>query len=134
MLRPDCIGGSMKKYTLLACAAAFAVAGCSTTGGDGVASASAKDWTAPVGKDGNAPFPSTYSPYPGRPTALIGAHAPSQSLTLGTEASGQDCTSQSPKSLKKAGQSKFPSVLVALLQTPFLMPVTATHSMSQSNT
>ena len=63
----------MKKYTLLACAAAFAVAGCSTTGGDGVASASAKDWTAPVGKDGNAPFPSTYTPYPGRPTALIGA-------------------------------------------------------------
>ncbi len=63
----------MKKYTLLACAAAFAVAGCSTTGGDGLASASTKDWTAPVGKDGNAPFPSTYTPYPGRPTALIGA-------------------------------------------------------------
>jgi len=52
----------MKKYTLLACAAAFAVAGCSTTGGDGVASASTKDWTAPVGKDGNAPSPSTYTP------------------------------------------------------------------------
>ncbi|MED5206587.1 amidohydrolase [Erythrobacter sp. EhN03] len=64
----------MKTYTLLACAAAIALAGCSTTSGSGnVASAATKDWTAPVGKDGNVPFPSTYTPYPGRPTALVGA-------------------------------------------------------------
>ena len=64
----------MKTYTLLACAAAVALAGCSTTSGSGnVASAATKDWTAPVGKDGNVPFPSTYTPYPGRPTALVGA-------------------------------------------------------------
>ena len=63
----------MTRIALLACAAAFAVAGCSTNGGDGVASASAKDWSAPVGEDGRVPFASTYSPYPGRPTALTGA-------------------------------------------------------------
>ena len=63
----------MTRIALLACAAAFAVAGCSTTGGDGVASASAKDWSAPVGEDGRVPFASTYAPYPGRPTALTGA-------------------------------------------------------------
>ena len=63
----------MTRFALLACAAAFVVAGCSTTGGGDTASASSRDWTAPVGKDGNAPFPSTYKPYPGRPTALVGA-------------------------------------------------------------
>ena len=63
----------MTRFALLACAAAFVVAGCSTTGGGDTASASSRDWTAPVGKDGNVPFPSTYKPYPGRPTALVGA-------------------------------------------------------------
>ncbi|QPC98793.1 amidohydrolase [Qipengyuania soli] len=64
----------MKIHALLACAAAIAVAGCATTGsGNDTASASSKDWNAPSGEDGEAPFPSTYKPYPGRPTALVGA-------------------------------------------------------------
>lgn len=64
----------MTRHALLACAAALAVAGCSTTGdSEGTKSASSKEWSAPVGNDGNAPFPSTYKPFPGRPTALVGA-------------------------------------------------------------
>jgi len=64
----------MKKRALLACAAAFAVVGCSASGeAGGPKSAGSADWTAPVGEDGKAPFPSTYKPYPGRPTALVGA-------------------------------------------------------------
>ncbi|WP_369026368.1 amidohydrolase [Qipengyuania sp. RANM35] len=64
----------MKIHALLACAAAIAVAGCATTGsGNDTASASSKGWKAPSGEDGEAPFPSTYKPYPGRPTALVAA-------------------------------------------------------------
>ncbi|MBX7494730.1 amidohydrolase [Qipengyuania sp. 6B39] len=63
----------MKKPALLACAAAFALSACSTTGGGDVASASRAERTAPKGEDGNAPFPSTYKAYPGTPTALVGA-------------------------------------------------------------
>ena len=37
------------------------------------ASASSKDWTAAKGADNRVPFASTYSRYPGRPTALVGA-------------------------------------------------------------
>ncbi|MGI8943163.1 MAG: amidohydrolase [Qipengyuania sp.] len=64
----------MRNNALFACAAAFAMAGCATTGADGPSgSGSSKEWTAPVGEDGAAPYPSTYRAYPGRPTALVGA-------------------------------------------------------------
>lgn len=64
----------MKIRALLACATALALVGCSAAGEAGrPKSASSEDWTAPVGEDGNAPFPSTYKPYPGLPTALVGA-------------------------------------------------------------
>ena len=64
----------MKRHLLLACAASMTLAGCSTAGTDTpTASASSKAWTAPKGEDGNAPFPSTYEPYPGTPTALVNA-------------------------------------------------------------
>ncbi|MBX7491795.1 amidohydrolase [Qipengyuania sp. 1NDW9] len=66
----------MKKLAPLALAASLAA--CSTADAKpDVASASDgasdKEWSAPVGKDGREPFPSTYTPYPGRPTALVGA-------------------------------------------------------------
>ena len=62
----------MKRLALLALSASLAA--CATNGsGTETASASKKDWTAPVGKDGNEPFPSTYERYPGSPTALVGA-------------------------------------------------------------
>ena len=55
--------------TALGLIAAAALAGCSTTGTDSdTASAST-----PMTADGKAPYASTYKPYPGRPTALVGA-------------------------------------------------------------
>ncbi|QZD94036.1 amidohydrolase [Qipengyuania gelatinilytica] len=64
----------MKRLAPLALAAGLAA--CATSGtGNETASASKpdKEWTTPTGQDGNEPFPSTYRPYPGRPTALVGA-------------------------------------------------------------
>ena len=64
----------MKRLAPLALAAGLAA--CATSGtGNETASASKpdKEWTVPTGQDGNEPFPSTYRPYPGRPTALVGA-------------------------------------------------------------
>ncbi|WP_284124007.1 amidohydrolase [Parerythrobacter aestuarii] len=66
----------MRLSALLTCGGALALAACSATGtAEDVNSASAADtdWSAPVGEDGQAPFPSTYTPYPGVPTALVGA-------------------------------------------------------------
>ena len=64
----------MKKLALLALTASLAACATADTKPD-AASASNKDWKAPVGKDGRAPFASTYERYPGRPTALVGATA-----------------------------------------------------------
>ena len=50
-------------------ALALTLAACGTTGGDKAHSASAKTKPAPA----EAPYPSTYEAYPGRPTALVGA-------------------------------------------------------------
>jgi imidazolonepropionase-like amidohydrolase len=52
--------------TILAAASALALAACSTTGDDGKPSRAAAAF------DKN-PYPSTYKPYPGQPTALVGA-------------------------------------------------------------
>ena len=51
-------------------ALALTLAACSTTGDGEARSASAK--TKPAAS-AEAPYPSTYKPYPGRPTALVGA-------------------------------------------------------------
>lgn len=70
MLRPFSFGEtkpviSLTGRALVAAFASAALAACSTTGDSDTKSASAAD--AP------APYASTYAPYPGRPTALVGA-------------------------------------------------------------
>ena len=60
----------MRLRVFLAGAAALGLAACSTTGGgDGPSGGSAAKTAAARPQ----PFPSTYRPYPGRPTALVGA-------------------------------------------------------------
>ena len=61
----------MKQNTrlLLGAGMALALSACSSTGGEGVKSVS----VAEVISVPDAPFPSTYKPYPGIPTALVGA-------------------------------------------------------------
>ncbi|MBX7528142.1 amidohydrolase [Qipengyuania vesicularis] len=62
----------MKRFATLALTASLAA--CATNGTDSrTASASEGDWSAPKGRDGSEPFPSTYRRYPGSPTALVGA-------------------------------------------------------------
>ena len=63
----------MKKLALLALSASLAACATTNTDSNSAASASSKDWTAPKGADNRVPFASTYSRYPGRPTALVGA-------------------------------------------------------------
>ena len=55
--------------TALGLIAAAALAGCSTTGNGGETAST----RAPTTANGEAPYASTYKPYPGRPTALVGA-------------------------------------------------------------
>ncbi|WP_234035647.1 amidohydrolase [Erythrobacter insulae] len=66
----------MTKKVLIAAVSAFALAGCATTGsantaGDDSGSDDAPRFAAKTEAEG--PFPSTYSAYPGAPTALVGA-------------------------------------------------------------
>jgi len=56
----------------LALASALALAACATTGTASAASDDDAPRYAALTED-EVPFPSTYSPYPGRPTALVGA-------------------------------------------------------------
>ncbi|WP_247713734.1 amidohydrolase [Qipengyuania sphaerica] len=62
----------MQKVVLLALSASLAACATAQAKPEG-ASPSTKAWTAPKGVDERAPFASTYEPYPGLPTALVGA-------------------------------------------------------------
>ncbi|TRD11263.1 amidohydrolase [Erythrobacter insulae] len=67
---------NVTKKVLIAAVSAFALAGCATTGsantaGDDSGSDDAPRFAAKTEAEG--PFPSTYSAYPGAPTALVGA-------------------------------------------------------------
>nr|WP_298931941.1 amidohydrolase [uncultured Erythrobacter sp.] len=67
---------NLTKKALIAAASAFALAGCATTSsantaGDDSGSDDAPRFAAKTESEG--PFPSTYSAYPGAPTALVGA-------------------------------------------------------------
>lgn len=58
----------MKLASAAALAAALLVSGCATASAESESSS-----TTPTAASGDAPFPSTYRAYPGRPTALVGA-------------------------------------------------------------
>ncbi|WP_379548506.1 amidohydrolase [Qipengyuania sp. DSG2-2] len=60
----------MRANALLAIGGAFALSACATTAGADSASASDGDKSYDIAE---VPFPSTYEPYPGTPTALVGA-------------------------------------------------------------
>ena len=59
----------MRPSALLLCGGALALAACSATG----TAEEARSASSVAGADEAAPFPSTYTPYPGVPTALVGA-------------------------------------------------------------
>ena len=59
--------------TTLAASAALALAACSATTGGAQEANSASATTTATMAEADAPFPSTYRPYPGAPTALVGA-------------------------------------------------------------
>ena len=63
----------MIRSTLLTCAAALAVAGCATTGSSGSPQSASGQAAAQDGAGGDTPYASTYKPYPGQATALVGA-------------------------------------------------------------
>lgn len=60
---------AMRLSALLMCGGALALAACSTTG----TAEEAKSASSAATEAKEAPFPSTYKPYPGVPTALVGA-------------------------------------------------------------
>ncbi|WP_435419032.1 amidohydrolase [Parerythrobacter aurantius] len=59
----------MRLSALLLCGGALALAACSTTG----TAKESKSASSAATEERAAPFPSTYKPYPGAPTALVGA-------------------------------------------------------------
>ena len=61
----------MRLSALLMCGGALALAACSAT--TGTASDTKSASSAETSAEREAPFPSTYTPYPGAPTALVGA-------------------------------------------------------------
>ena len=63
----------MRLSALLACGGALALAACSATTGTASDTRSASAGGPAASADGKGPFPSTYSAYPGVPTALVGA-------------------------------------------------------------
>lgn len=68
--------GKMNGAALATLAGAMALAACATTGSASASAASGDDDEAPrfaAKTEAEGPFPSTYRPYPGRPTALVGA-------------------------------------------------------------